>query len=90
VRYWLLLGTLLLPVTAIAKAPDPPVAAPNRHTVDLRVQTDTERALQQMKGSVCGTGPFYAGSVADPVFVTPLLRTRCTITQTPRPLPTQR
>jgi len=40
VKYWLLSGMLLLPAAALAKASDPPVAAPNGCTADLRVQTD--------------------------------------------------
>ena len=41
------------------------------------------RIIEQMKGSVCGTGPFYAGNVDDPIYVTPLMHPTCTITATP-------
>jgi hypothetical protein len=56
---------------------------PARQIVEQRILDQPTRILQQMKGSVCGTGPFYAGRVDDPIFVTPFLKTACTITQTP-------
>jgi hypothetical protein len=59
---------------------------PARQIVEQRIQDQPTRILDQMKGSVCGTGPFYAGTVDNPIFVTPLLKTACTITQIPRDL----
>ena len=56
---------------------------PAQQMVDHRILDESARILQQIKGSVCGTGPIYAGKVDDPVFVTPLVKTSCTITQTP-------
>jgi hypothetical protein len=57
---------------------------PARQVVEQRIEDQPTRILEQMKSAVCGTGPFYAGTVDAPIFVTPLLKTDCTITQTPR------
>ena len=53
---------------------------PVSHRVELKILDEPTRILEQIKGSVCGSGPYYAGNVDDPVFVTPLFRTNCTIT----------
>jgi hypothetical protein len=52
-----------------------------RQSVEQRILD--ERIIEQIKGSVCGTGPFYAGNVDDPIYVTPLMHPTCTITATP-------
>jgi hypothetical protein len=54
-----------------------------RRSVEQRVLDEPGRIIEQMKGSVCGTGPFYAGNVDDPIYVTPLMHPICTITATP-------
>jgi hypothetical protein len=56
---------------------------PSRHIVEQRILSQPARILEQMKGSVCGTGPLYAGKVDDPVFVTSLYKPACTITLAP-------
>ncbi len=53
-----------------------------RRRVEQRILDEPARVLEQVKRSVCGGGPYYAGSVDDPVLVTPLLRTSCTIAPT--------
>jgi len=72
---------LSLPATATAEAISDvgmnPL--PARQGVDLRIQDQDTRALQQIKGAVCGTGPIYAGTVDDPIFVKPLFNPSCTI-----------
>lgn len=75
----------LLPSIALAMPPQDigTGAVPARQMVEQRVLDQPARILQQMKGSVCGTGPVYAGKVDDPVFVTPLFNPTCAIT--PRP-----
>ena len=55
---------------------------PVRHRVEQRILDEPTRILEQVKGSVCGSGPYYAGNVDDPVFVTPLLHTSCSIAPT--------
>jgi hypothetical protein len=54
-----------------------------RQSVEQRILDEPARIIEQMKGSVCGTGPFYAGNVDDPIYVTPLMHPTCTITATP-------
>ena len=54
-----------------------------RQSVEQRILDEPTRIIEQMKGSVCGTGPFYAGNVDDPIYVTPLMHPTCTITATP-------
>jgi len=56
---------------------------PPKQKIELRILTQPAKILEQMKGSVCGTGPFYAGKVDDPIFVTPLYNPTCTIMATP-------
>lgn len=75
----------LLPSIALAVPPQDTGTGqePARQVVEQRILDQPTRILEQMKGSVCGTGPFYAGRVDDPVFVTPLLKAACTITRTP-------
>ena len=54
--------------------------------VEQRVVSPTDKILEQMKGSVCGTGPIYVGPVDAPILVSPKLSLRCTITgAAPRP-----
>jgi len=53
-----------------------------RQRVEQKVLDQPARILEQVKRSVCGSGPFYAGKVDDPVFVTPLFHTSCTIAPT--------
>ena len=74
----------LLPGAGLAEpAPDAASARqPVRQIVELRVQMQSEKILDQIKGAVCGTGPIFAGTVDDPVFVTPRLRPACTISMT--------
>jgi hypothetical protein len=55
---------------------------PSRHRVELKILDEPARILEQVKGSVCGNGPYYAGNVDDPVYVTPLFHTNCTIAPT--------
>ncbi len=50
-----------------------------RRRVEQRIVDEPARILEQLKGSVCGNGPYYAGNVDNPVFVTPLFQTRCTL-----------
>ena len=52
---------------------------PTKFQVEQRVLDQPARILEQIKGSVCGSGPYYAGNVDDPVFVTPLLHASCSI-----------
>jgi len=54
-----------------------------RQSVEQRILDDPTRIIEQIKGSVCGTGPFYAGNVDDPIYVTPLMHPTCTMTATP-------
>jgi hypothetical protein len=52
---------------------------PDRRRVEQHIQDGETRALEQMKGAVCGTGPAYAGTVDHPIFVKPLFHPSCTI-----------
>lgn len=71
---------LSLPVAAAAEAiPNPTPPPRDRQQVDLLIQDDSSRALQQVKGSVCGTGPIYVGRVDDPIYVQPLFHPPCTM-----------
>jgi hypothetical protein len=54
-----------------------------RQSVEQRILDEPSRIIEQMKGSVCGTGPFYAGNIDEPIYVTPLMHPTCTITATP-------
>jgi hypothetical protein len=54
-----------------------------RQRVEQRILDEPARIIEQIRGSVCGTGPFYAGTVGDPIYVTPLFHPTCTITATP-------
>ncbi len=58
----------------------------NQRAIDLRIQDQDNRALQQMKAAVCGTGPIYAGTADNPILVKPLFKPACTISDRP-PLP---
>ena len=60
---------------------------PPTQKIELRILTESAKILEQIKGSVCGTGQFYAGKVDDPIFVTPLYKPTCIIVATP---PSQR
>ena len=74
----------LLPVAALA-APSSniePPREPTRQTVEQRVLDEPGKALEQLRGSVCGTGPVYVGNADAPVFVTPLFHPTCTIAPT--------
>ena len=55
----------------------------SRQRVEQRILDERSRIIEQIKSSVCGTGPFYAGNVDDPIYVTPLMHPTCTITATP-------
>jgi hypothetical protein len=48
--------------------------------VEQRVVSPTEKILEQMRSSVCGTGPIYVGPVDAPILVRPKLNLRCTLT----------
>ena len=54
-----------------------------KQRVEQRILDEPARIIEQIKSSVCGTGPFYAGNVDDPIYVTPLMHPTCTITATP-------
>jgi len=77
----LIVFILLLPATAAANAVlgIGTNAGPSRQGFDERIQDQDSRALQQMKGAVCGTGPIYVGTVDDPILVKPLFNPSCTI-----------
>jgi hypothetical protein len=84
-RLALIIVLLSLPVVAAAEAisnPTPP--PPDQQQVDLLIQDDSSRALQQIKGSVCGTGPTYVGRVDDPIYMKPLFRPPCTMSGVPQ------
>lgn len=80
-------------LSAIALLPSTTWAAPSagietdkergRERVEQRILDEPARIIEQIKGSVCGTGPFYAGTVDDPIYVTPLMHLTCTITASP-------
>ena len=55
------------------------LAEPTKYQVEQRVLDQPARILEQIKGSVCGSGPYYAGNADDPVFVRPLFHSTCTI-----------
>jgi hypothetical protein len=85
-----LLAAAVVALLVIGAAPMPPADfepedRPNERQIERRAEqhvlSPTEKILEQMKSSVCGTGPIYAGSVDAPVFVRPLLNMRCTLTQ---------
>jgi hypothetical protein len=76
---------LSLPVVAAAEAISNPTSpSRDQQQVDLIIQDDSSRALQQMKGSVCGTGPIYVGRVDDPIYAKPLFHPPCTMSDMPR------
>jgi hypothetical protein len=56
---------------------------PARHRIEQRISDQPARILEQIRGSVCGTGPIYVGNADDPIMVTPLMHTTCTITAVP-------
>ena len=53
--------------------------------VEQRVVSPTEKILEQIKSSVCGTGPIYVGPIDAPILVRPRLNMRCTLTEERRP-----
>lgn len=59
---------------------NPPDDRQIERRVEQRVASPTDKILQQMKGSVCGSGPIYVGPVDAPILVRPLLNLRCTVT----------
>ena len=76
---------LLLPGVALAEASGDTDTRPEpaKRTVEQRIVDQRTRILEQIKGSVCGTGPFYAGNVDEPIFATPLIQTTCTVLPAP-------
>jgi hypothetical protein len=85
-----LLAAAVVALLASGAAPIPPADFepenhPNERQIERRAEqrvlSPTKKILEQMKSSVCGTGPIYAGSIDAPIFVRPLLNTRCTLTQ---------
>jgi hypothetical protein len=72
----------LLPRVTFSKSPDD--MFPKREpSIQTRILTSEEKILEQEKGSVCDTGQIYAGTVDNPILVTPLLKMRCTLTREP-------
>jgi hypothetical protein len=82
-RITLTIVLLSLPIAAAAGAISNPTPPRDRQQVDLLIQDDSSRALQQMKGSVCGTGPIYVGRVDDPIYVKPLFHPPCSMSDVP-------
>ena len=85
-----LLAAAVVALLASGAAPMPPTGfepedRPNERQIERRAEqrvlSPTEKILEQMKSSVCGTGPIFVGSVDAPVFVRPLLNMGCTLTQ---------
>jgi hypothetical protein len=85
-RIALTIVLLSLSVAAAAEAiPNPTPPPRDRQRVDLLIQDDSSRALQQMKVSVCGTGPIYVGRVDDPIYVKPSFHPACTMSDVSLP-----
>jgi hypothetical protein len=59
---------------------NPPDERQISRRVEQRVVSPTDKILEQMKSSVCGTGPIYVGPVDAPILVRPQLNLRCTLT----------
>jgi hypothetical protein len=80
----LLLAIVITALPGVARADLAQDVAPQPTRVaDQRMLDQDARVLQQIKASVCGTGPVYVGKVDDPIFVTPRFKPACSLTETP-------